>query len=107
MEVIAMYQMRELLQQNLPKYQQPILLISTSFYPGCSKCNSDATVFQARIMEKSELSMKDTITKIQHHKFPFEVFTDISTGESPPTKIWLGTRINGPNHELIVRKIEI
>ncbi|MHA1518822.1 MAG: hypothetical protein ACTSVZ_08245 [Promethearchaeota archaeon] len=105
-ELIAMDQMRELLQQNLPKYQQPVLLIFTSFYAGCSKCNSDATLFQARIMEKSELDKKDTIHQIELHKFPIDVFIDISAQITEPTKIWLGTRLSGPNYELIVRKIE-
>ena len=105
MQVIAMDQMRELLEQNLPKYKQPVLLISTMFYTGCSKCQSDATVFQAQIMENSVLILTDNIQKIQLHKFPFEVFYEVSPQVQTPSKIWLGTRINGSNYELIVRKI--
>ncbi len=100
-----MDQMRELLAQHLPQYKQPILLISTSFYTGCSKCQSDATVFQARIMENADLLLTDNIQKIQHHKFPFEVFYEVAPQVQTPSKIWLGTRINGSNYELIVRKI--
>ena len=53
MEIIAMGELHEFLQNNLPKFEDPVIFISSDYIPGCPKCNSSTNVYYITLTERS------------------------------------------------------
>ena len=105
MEIIAIDEMAIFLQRTLPKYSQPVMEIYSTFYAGCSKCNSNSSVFTVSIKEKPEYKDTTHVIKIIQHKLPIPIFF-INNQVSPiPKKIWIGTIRMENEIELKIRKL--
>ena len=105
MEIIATGELRRYLKENLPKFDQPIIFISTDFIPGCPKCNSSATVYYIRMQEKSALPEGPTVIKVKNHKFPIDVYINHPLEKGPPRKVVIGTRESKGELRMILRRV--
>ena len=70
MEVIAMGEMREFLQKNLPKFEDPVIFIISKFIPGCPKCNSSTSVYYITLTERDLIQVKIICKKLKNISFP-------------------------------------
>lgn len=105
MEIIAIENMRDLLISELPHYINPVILISTQFYPGCEKCNSAATEYHINIIEKEHMSIEKSRIQIEKHKFPIPVYFETQVVNPKPKKIVIGTSKEQNQWRLVIRKI--
>ena len=76
MEIIATGELPEFLQNNLPKFEDPIIFISSDFIPGCHKCNSSTSVYYIKLTERSFIPSESNLQKAQNHKFPIDVYVN-------------------------------
>ena len=104
MEIIAIEEMRAFLKENLPNYSHPAILFFSEVFPGCPKCNSSAKVIHVGMMEMSDLPTCD-LEEVSDHKFPIPIYYQHSPVQQPLSKIVLGTRYQGKNLELVIRKL--
>ena len=105
MQVIAIEKMKEFLQANLRLFDDPVLLITSEYYAGCSHCNSDATIFRPELVDRNNLGEEKNLHQITDHKFPCDIFIKIPANVDEPTRIVLGTRSAGSEWELVIRQI--
>jgi len=105
MEIIAMGELRAYLKTELPKYDDPVIFISTNFFPGCYKCKSSATVYYIKLTEKNLIPDKINIQKAQNHKFPIDIYVNYPIKKELPKKIVIGTKKSNGKLEMILRRI--
>ena len=101
-----MDEMVEFLTINLPAIQKPMILVSTTFFAGCSKCGSEASVFHCQLMDQSSFKLTKDYSLVNNHKFPFPIYIHVSEDTPIPKKMWLGTQKTLNTLELVIRKIE-
>ena len=77
MQVIAIEKMKEFLQANLRLFDDPVLVITSEYYAGCSHCNSDATIFRPELVDRNNLGEEKNLHQITDHKFPCDIFIKI------------------------------
>lgn len=111
MQIIAMGKIKEYLISHLPYFSKPSLLISTSYFPGCSKCSSAAIPYYVELKELGDVEMMtknspQDFLSLPNHKFPFPVFLSPDQNSPLPIKIVIGTRDTGMGSELAILKIE-
>jgi len=53
-----MGELRIFLKEQLPKWKDPVIFISSDFIPGCPKCNSSATVYYIKLTERNSIPNK-------------------------------------------------
>ncbi|MFO8020227.1 MAG: hypothetical protein R6U96_16505 [Promethearchaeia archaeon] len=107
MEVIAMGKMRAYLQSHLSNFKDPVIFISSDFIPGCPKCDSGATVYYIKLVERDSVDSDQNTEKVEKHKFPIDIFINYPTVQGRPQKIVIGTKKrNGKLHMIIRRLIE-
>jgi hypothetical protein len=105
MEVIAMGEMRAYLQSHLPSFEDPVIYISSDFIPGCPKCNSGATVYYIKLMERKSLEKEDYMKKVKKHKFPIDIFIKYPVIKGMPKKIVIGTKRTNGDLQMIIRRL--
>ena len=108
MEIIAMGELREFFTINLPKFEDPVIFISTNYFPGCSKCNSSASVYYLKLTERilipSEGSERN-LEKAKNHKFPIDIYVQYPVLKGKPTQFVIGTKNSNGTLELVFHRI--
>ncbi|MGV9202677.1 MAG: hypothetical protein ACOC44_01485 [Promethearchaeia archaeon] len=105
MEVIAMGEMRAYLQSRLPNFEDPVIFISSDFIPGCPKCNSSATVYYIKLVERKTIDLSQNIEKVDKHKFPIDIFIKYPVVKGMPQKIVIGTKKQNGDLQMIIRRL--
>ena len=110
MQIIAMGKIKEYLISHLPNFTEPTLLISSTYYPGCSKCQSAANSFYVELLEMNKINHTiradgNRPIKLIDHTFPFPVYYFSSIDQQIPSKVVVGTRLTSLELELAVLKI--
>lgn len=105
MEIIAMGELREYLKANLPKFEDPVIFISSKFIPGCPKCNSSTSVYYITLTERNLISHEKNLEKAEKHKFPIDIYVQSPIQKPKPKKFVIGTKRSNGNLKMILRRI--
>lgn len=105
MEIIAMGELREYLKTNLPKFEDPVIFISSKFIPGCPRCNSSTSVYYITLTERTLIPPEGNLEKAIKHKFPIDIYIQTPIQKAKPSKFIIGTKISKENLEMILRRI--
>ena len=100
-----MGELRAYLKSELPKYNDPVIFISSIFFSGCYKCNSSAMVYYIKMTERNLIPNKINIQKAQNHKFPIDIYVNYPIEKNIPKKIVIGTKKSNSKLEMILRRI--
>jgi len=69
-----MGELREFFVKNLPKFDDPVIFISSEFIPGFPKCNSSTSVYYIKLTERNLIPSDRNLEKATKHKFPIEIY---------------------------------
>jgi hypothetical protein len=105
MEVIATGELREYFTENLPKFKEPVIFISSEFIPGCPKCNSSTSVYYITLTERNLLPKVGNLEKVENHKFPIEVYVQYQVLKRKPKQFVIGTKKSNGTLEMVLRRI--
>jgi hypothetical protein len=105
MEIIAMGDLRDYLKENLPKYKDPIVFISSKFIPGCPKCDSSTSVYYITLTERDLIPNEENIEKAYKHKFPIDIYVQYTIQKGKPKKFIVGTKRTNQKLQMILRKV--
>ena len=105
MEIIAMGEMREFLKINLPKFEDPVIFITSDFIPGCPMCNSSATVYYLQLTERNLISSEISPEDAQNHKFPIDIYVKYPPQKGKPKQFVIGTKKSNGNLEMVLNRI--
>lgn len=100
-----MGELREFLTINLPKFEDPVIFISSKFIPGCPKCNSNASVYYITLTERNLIPRKGNLEKAIKHKFPIDIYIQSPVQKAKPRKFVIGTKKSKGTLEMILRRI--
>ena len=105
MEIIAMGELREYLKKNLPKFEDPVIFISSKFIPGCPKCNSSVSVYYITLTERNLIQREENLEKAKKHKFPIDIYVQSPVQKPKPKKFVIGTKKSNGTLKIILRRI--
>ena len=105
MEIIATGELREYLKTNLPKFEDPVVFISSKFIPGCPRCNSSTSVYYLTLTERNLIPRDENLEKAIKHKFPVDIYVQFPVQKPTPKKFVIGTKKSNGNLEMIFRRI--
>ena len=105
MEIIAMGELHEFLQNNLPKFEDPVIFISSDFIPGCPKCNSSTSVYYITLTERSLIPSEGNLQKAQNHKFPIDIYVNYPVQTGIPKQFVIGTKKSKGKLEMVLRRV--
>ncbi len=105
MEVIAMGELREYFKINLPKFEDPVVFISSEFIPGCPKCNSSTSVYYITLTERNLIPQAENLIKADRHKFPIDIYVQYPFQKGKPKKFVIGTKISKGMLKMVLNRI--
>ena len=105
MEIIAMGELHEFLQKNLPEFEDPVIFISSDFIPGCPKCNSSTSVYYIKLTERSLIPSEGNLLKAQNHKFPIDIYVNYPVQKGKPKQFVIGTKKSKGKLEMVLRRV--
>jgi hypothetical protein len=105
MEIIAMGKLREFFTENLPKFEDPVIFISSEFIPGCPKCNSSASVYYLQLTERNLIPSKGNLEKAEKHKFPIDIYVQYPVLKGKPKQFVIGTKESKEILEMVLNRI--
>ena len=105
MEIIAMGELHEFFQNNLPKFEDPVIFISSDFIPGCPKCNSSTSVYYITLTERSLIPSEGNLQKAQNHKLPIDIYVNYPLLKGKPKQFVIGTKQSKEKLEMVLRRI--
>jgi hypothetical protein len=105
MEIIATGELREYLKTNLPKFDDPVVFISSKFIPGCPKCNSSTSVYYITLTQRKLIPQEENLEKVMKHKFPIDIFVQTPIQKPKPKKFIIGTKRSKRALEMMIRRI--
>jgi hypothetical protein len=105
MEIIAMGELREFFEANLPKFEDPIVFISSEFIPGCPKCNSSASVYYLQLIERNLIPNGENMEKAEKHKFPIDIYVQYPVLKGKPKQFVIGTKRSEGTLEMVLNRI--
>ncbi len=108
MEIIATGELREFFTLNLPKFKDPVILISSEFFPGCTKCNSSTNVYYLKLTERNLIPSEDSgrnLEKAKKHKFPIDIYVQYPVLKGKPTQFIIGTKKSKGSLEMVFHRI--
>mgnify|MGYP006310036845 CR=1 FL=1 len=105
MEIIATGELRHYLKGKLPKFDYPVIFISSNFIPGCPKCNSGAAVYYIKLVERDSIPKDDSTEKARYHKFPIDIFVKYTIQKGKPKKFIVGTKRTKGEIQMMLRRI--
>ena len=105
MEIIAMGELREFFTINLPKFEDPVIFISSEFIPGCPKCNSSTRVYYIKLTERNLIPREDNLEKAKEHKFPIDIYVQYPVQKGKPKQVVIGTRNSNGTLEMVLNRI--
>ena len=100
-----MGEIREFLTINLPKYEDPVIFISSEYIPGCPMCNSSTSVYYLTLIERKMIPSKDNVEKAEHHKFPIDIYVEYPFQIGRPKQFVIGTKESKGELKMILRRI--
>jgi len=100
-----MSELPEFLQNNLPKFEDPVIFISSDFIPGCPKCNSSTSVYYIKLTERSFIPSEGNQQKAQNHKFPIDVYVNYPVQTGIPKQFVIGTKRSKGKLEMMLRRV--
>ena len=109
MEIIAMGELREFFTINLPKFEDPVIFISSEFFPGCPKCNSSTSVYYLKLTERNLIPSEESernLEKAKKHKFPIDIYVQYQLLKGKPTQFVIGTKKSKGNLEMVLHRIK-
>ncbi len=105
MEIIAMGELREFFTINMPKFEDPVIFISSEFFPGCPKCNSSTSVYYLKLTERNLIPSEGNLEKAKNHKFPIDIYVQYPVLKGKPTQFVIGTRKSNGILEMVLHRI--
>ncbi len=105
MEIIAMGELREFFTLNLPKFEDPVIFISSEFIPGCPKCNSSASVYYLHLTERNMIPREGNLEKAEKHKFPIDIYVQYPVLKGKPKQFVVGTKKSKDMLEMVLLRI--
>ena len=105
MEIIAMGELREFFTINLPKFEDPVIFISSEYFPGCPKCNSSTSVYYLRLTERNMIPSEGNLEKAKKHKFPIDIYVQYPVLKGKPTQFVIGTKKSNGILEMVFHRI--
>ena len=107
MEIIAMGELREFFMINLPKFEDPVIFISSEFIPGCPRCNSSTSVYYLKLTERNLIPSENNLEKTEKHKFPINIYVQYPVLKGKPKQFVIGTKkLNGILEMVLLRIID-
>jgi len=100
-----MSELPEFLQNNLPKFEDPVIFISSDFIPGCPKCNSSTSVYYITLTERSKIPSENNLQKAQNHKFPIDIYVNYPFQKGKPKQLVIGTIKSKGKLEMVLRRV--
>ena len=100
-----MGELREFLTTNLPKFEDPVIYISSKFIPGCPKCNSSTSVYYITLTERFLIPHEGNLEKAIKHKFPIDIYIQYPIQKPKPKKFVIGTKKSKGTLQMILRRI--
>ena len=105
MEIIAMGELREFFTINLPKFEDPVIFISSEFIPGCPKCNSSASIYYLQLTERNLIPNEGNLEKAEKHKFPIDIYVQYPVLKGKPKQFVIGTKESKDKLEMVLLRI--
>ena len=105
MEIIAVGELREFFTINLPKFEDPVIFISSEYFPGCPKCNSSTSVYYLRLTERNMIPSEGNLEKAKKHKFPIDIYVQYPVLKGKPTQFVIGTKKSNGILEMVFHRI--
>ena len=100
-----MGRLREFFIINLPKFEDPVIFISSKFIPGCSRCNSNASVYYLTLIERNLIPKKGNLEKSKKHKFPIDIYVQYPVLKGKPSQFVIGTKKSKGILEMVIHRI--
>lgn len=100
-----MGELRKFLKINLPKFEDPVILISSSFIPGCPKCNSSTSVYYITLTERTSIPTATNLEKVEKHKFPIDIYVQYPIQKAKPKQFVIGTKQSKGVLQMILTRI--
>ena len=105
MEIIALGELREFFTINLPKFEDPVILISSEFFPGCPRCNSSTSVYYLKLIERNLIPSEGNLEKAKKHKFPIDIYVQYPVLKGKPTQFVIGTKKSNGILEMVLHRV--
>ena len=109
MEIIALGELREFFKINLPKFENPVIFISSEYFHGCPKCNSSASVYYLKLTERNLIPSEESegnLEKAKKHKFPIDIYIQYPVLKRKPTQFVIGTKKSKGILEMVLHRIK-
>jgi len=100
-----MGELREFFTINLPKFEDPVIFISSKFIPGCPRCNSSTSVYYLKLTERNLISIERNLEKAKKHKFPIDIYVQYPVLKGKPTQFVIGTKKSKGTLEMVLHRI--
>ena len=100
-----MGELHEFFQNNLLKFEDPVIFISSDFIPGCPKCNSSTSVYYITLTERSLILSEGNLQKAQNHKFPIDIYVNYPVQTGIPKQFVIGTKKSKGKLEMMLRRV--
>jgi len=103
-----MGELREFFTINLPKFEDPVIFISSEFFPGCPKCNSSTSVYYLKLTERNLIpneGCERNLKKAKKHKFPIDIYVQYPSLKGKPMQFVIGTKKSKGTLEMVFHRI--
>jgi len=105
MEIIAKGELREFFTRNLPKFEDPVVFISSEFIPGCPRCNISTSVYYIKLTERNLIPSEGNLEKAKKHKFPLDTYVQYPVLKRKPKQFVIGTKKSKETLEMVLLRI--
>ena len=100
-----MGELREFFTINLPKFEDPVIFISSEYFPGCPKCNSNTSVYYLKLTERNLIPSEGNLEKAKKHKFPIDIYVQYPVLKGKPRQFVIGTKKSNGILEMVFHRI--
>ena len=101
-----MGELREFFTINLPKFEDPVVFISSEFIPGCPKCNSSTSVYYLQLTERNLIPNIESLEEAKKHKFPIDIYVQYQVLKGKPKQFVIGTKKSNGTLEMVLLRIK-
>ena len=100
-----MGELREFFTINLPKFEDPVVFISSEFIPGCARCNSSTSVYYIELTERNLIPRVGNLEEAKKHKFPIDIYIQYPFLKGKPKQFVIGTKKSNGTLEMVLLRI--
>lgn len=100
-----MGELREFFTVNLPKFEDPVIFISSEFIPGCPKCNSSTSVYYIKLTERNLIPSEENLEKAEKHKLPIDIYVQYQVLKGKPRQFVIGTKKSSGTLGMVLNRI--